>query len=469
MLVTRPSFSARFLAGFSPNLLVFLLAPLFCQGRLFWELHNAYAAKAQADGKRLVRLNMDETSIQLVPKASRGNLLRFPRSRRRGGGRFRATSTQQRTNLTYAAFITDFPPLQPMLPQFVIGSKLTVFINRTWPKLFRNSPLPIFLIRGKSGWNNAAHMVQMIRVLGAVCRKVAPKAVFLLSFDVANAHLKDEVFQAMHVEGFLPLLIPAKMTWLLQPLDVAVFRAFKQALRVLFHDRFASSAEPRVEVEWFLELLYEVIASVILRNDWQEVFASVGMGFEQQHVSNHIKEQLHVESFAPAVPRRPSAAEFKTVLPRGREVDVNTVLPPLATVPHHSARVGGTMLTVPLSKSRIAALRKNLFPVGERLPGFTYRFWQARLRIASVGSPAAASSASGSSAATWPTLVPTSAASAATTGTPQPKREATPRSPQRSRTPPRRGTAWTASQPSSQRMPMRPRTRSQGFEPSGAS
>ena len=49
-------------------------------------------------------------SIALVSKAPRGVVMRFPRSRRGGGGRVRATSTQQRTNLANAAFITDWSP-----------------------------------------------------------------------------------------------------------------------------------------------------------------------------------------------------------------------------------------------------------------------------------------------------------------------------------------------------------------------
>ena len=48
-------------------------------------------------------------SIALVSKAPRGVVMRFPRSRRGGGGGFRATSTPKRTNLANAAFITDCP------------------------------------------------------------------------------------------------------------------------------------------------------------------------------------------------------------------------------------------------------------------------------------------------------------------------------------------------------------------------
>ena len=83
-------------------------------------------------------------SIALAPKAPRGVVMRFPRSRRGGGGRFRATSTQQRTNLTYAAFITDWPPLQPLLLQFIIASSKNAFLNRDWRRLPSASPDTFF-------------------------------------------------------------------------------------------------------------------------------------------------------------------------------------------------------------------------------------------------------------------------------------------------------------------------------------
>ena len=78
-------------------------------------------------------------------------------------------------------------------------------------------------------------MVRTVRVLGVVCRTARPDAAFVLVVDMCNVHLADEVFQAMRGEDSWPLLVPAKGTWLLQPLGLAVFRLLKQALRRLLH------------------------------------------------------------------------------------------------------------------------------------------------------------------------------------------------------------------------------------------
>lgn len=127
------------------------------------------------------------------------------------------------------------PPLQPLLLQIIIASSKNAFLNRDWRRLPSASPDTIFLLRGPSAWNSAAHMVRMVRVLGVVCRTARPDAAFVLVVDMCSVHLADEVFQAMHGEGLWPLLIPAKGMWLLQPLGLAVFRLFKQALRRLLH------------------------------------------------------------------------------------------------------------------------------------------------------------------------------------------------------------------------------------------
>ena len=81
-----------------------------------------------------------------------------------------------------------------------------------------------------------------------------------------------------------PLFVPAKTTSLLQPLDVYVFRVFKELLRRRFHDRYAVRSEG-VDMQWFLRVLYEVIDEVIVARPWPHIFPNVGLSDGQLHVS----------------------------------------------------------------------------------------------------------------------------------------------------------------------------------------
>ena len=229
----------------------------------------------------MVRINMDETSVCLIQSPLRGVVIRVVGGRgATRPPRFRANSKQQRTNLNHVAFVTDDAALQAQLPQFIIGCRRTCFPQRGFERLFAASPPLVFLMQGNTSWTTYGHMVQMIRVLGAVCRAARPDAAFAFVFDAANSHLNDAVFVTLHAEGFFPVLVPAKLTWLLQPLDAYVFRLFKEVLRRRFHDRYAT-VEGEVTVAWFLEVLYEVIEQILQRRRWPKIFAKVGLRDQQ--------------------------------------------------------------------------------------------------------------------------------------------------------------------------------------------
>jgi len=182
---------------------------------------------------------MDETSVGLVQTPKCGVVIRCRGAK--GRPRLRATRAQQRTNLTYVAFVSDDADLQKHLPQFIIGSRKSCFTQRDFPRLFDTSPPLVFLIQGDKSWTTSKIMGQMIRVLGACCRGARPDAAFAFSFDAAPTHIYDHVWWQCHAEGLWPLLVPAKVTWLLQPLDAYVFRIFKDTLRRRYHDRYATA------------------------------------------------------------------------------------------------------------------------------------------------------------------------------------------------------------------------------------
>ena len=130
---------------------LFLVAhfPHLSEARAYWQFGNYWSAQATASGKPLVRINMDETCVCLVQSPLRGVVLRAVGGRgARRPPRFRASRNQQRTNLTYVAFVTDCAALQAQLPQFIIGSRRACFPPRGFDELFNASPTSVFLMQG---------------------------------------------------------------------------------------------------------------------------------------------------------------------------------------------------------------------------------------------------------------------------------------------------------------------------------
>ena len=197
------------------------------QAQTYWKIYNYYEAQARANGQVLLRVNMDETSVGLVQKPLKGVVMRIGRRVRRNvPARMRVSRGLQRTNLTYVAFDSDDADFTKQLPQFIIGDRRS-FQMRNYQTLFDASPQNIVLARGPSGWCTHKILKHILRVLGEVCRAARPGHQVVLCLDTASSHLHAEVLRTFHEENILPLLVPAKTTSLLQPLDVFVFRSFR--------------------------------------------------------------------------------------------------------------------------------------------------------------------------------------------------------------------------------------------------
>ena len=91
------------------------------QARCSWQVYNYAEALAAARGRRVVRVNVDETAVCLFPGAGRGNL--FVRSSQLLGRRGqRVAKWKQRCFMTHVGVLCDEPVLRRFLPQFIIGN-----------------------------------------------------------------------------------------------------------------------------------------------------------------------------------------------------------------------------------------------------------------------------------------------------------------------------------------------------------
>ena len=263
---------------------------------------------------------MDETSVPLVPAPLRGVVMRGWRRRHLARqGRFPATRAQARTNLTYVAFVSDDEEVNRQLPQFVIG-RTSIFLQRDFAQLFEDTPDTVFLIRNESGWATSSALKEIYRVLAAVLREVRPNHAYLLVMDCAPQHLDPPSLLSLRALGIWTLLVPAKLTWLLQPLDVYIFRLFKELLRRRYHDAYALADGP-VSVHFFLPTLYRVIEESIQR-PWPDVFWKVGLDAQQTRVSRYIRDHLELASIDAAPATRPTQGQIEAICPRGRPLSL---------------------------------------------------------------------------------------------------------------------------------------------------
>ena len=218
----------------------------------------------------------------------------------------------------------DRPDLQPFLPQVIIGNEHT-FQARAMRTLVAACPPNVHLIRQKSAWNNAEVCKRVFRLLGAALRAyfsplVSKRLQPVLLMDACRVHLQSGVVAECLAQGIWPIIVPAKLTWLLQPLDTHVFLRYKAYLRTAYQSARLMTADGELQVAQFLQVLLETIRHVLQGRKWARAFDEDGIGEGQAQVSKHIMQQLKLNEAPAVLAALPSEEVLKLCYPKGAKV-----------------------------------------------------------------------------------------------------------------------------------------------------
>jgi hypothetical protein len=194
-------------------------------------------------GRRIVRLNLDETSICFHQSEKTGFLVADARKRARGGDPLVRNVSQgtQRTNMTHLAVISDDTDVQQFVPQILIVGE-SVFPQSILAHVLECVLPPWQVVRQKKAWVNVETMMMFGRALVSALRHLQDSTHFIMSFDTYRAHTNPRVLRYLSMNGFHVIIIPSLMTWALQPLDTHAFAVYKRevstnaAVRALAHD-----------------------------------------------------------------------------------------------------------------------------------------------------------------------------------------------------------------------------------------
>lgn len=193
------------------------------QATTYWQCVRCAEQAVPAD-KKLLRMNLDETSVSMAPDLNAGLIV----ARSAPSARAPVCRHESRTNVTYVALICDSPVVQSTLPHFIIGSKAQI-TKANCEKLRRSSRPGTHVIRNEhKAWNNSMVMQRILKIVSDVLPDdVQP----VLILDVAPCHIAETVMKKARALGIWLVYVPAQITFLLQPLDTHAFASFKAWLR----------------------------------------------------------------------------------------------------------------------------------------------------------------------------------------------------------------------------------------------
>ena len=147
--------------------------------------------------------------------------------------------------------------------------------------------------------------------LRGVVRAWNPAVRVVLAIDVCRAHISHDVVVHSRRLGFEVVFVPAKMTWLLQPLDTHVFAQLKRSIRDGLFQRIVASSSGRLFARDAIAVKAAAIDKILVTRDWSGIFRRLGMDGCVDNLRPAVRDLLSGSDLAP---RAPTAPELKDLL-----------------------------------------------------------------------------------------------------------------------------------------------------------
>jgi hypothetical protein len=183
------------------------------------------------------------------------------------------------------------------------------------------------------------------------------------------------------------VLVPARLTWLMQPLDTHGFQRYKAHLRSQYQDaRCRSAGDGDLAIGEFLPCVYSAVRTVLQGTRWAGAFSQDGFGDSQAEVSSFVKRQIGTTGPVQAPVSRPSGEQLALCFPKRMRVPAQLLWRPFETAP------------APLALPSTASGSRDVARVRIALTAPREPRTRAEHRAAAIASVAATASASSGSA-----------------------------------------------------------------------
>ena len=274
-----------------------------------------FAKAVRSTDKIPLYVNMDETSVSSSYAQGKGLIISkraLPPGMKHK--RVQVSSGEDKSHISYLAFLTHNKDAQLLLPQIFLGNEhmLTLELLK---ELAPHIPVNFKFVRGKSGWNSIAYMRTVLCILAKSLESFTATHQIILVLDVAKCHYHRSIWALAKQKGIRLLYVPARCTFLLQPCDTAYFSRLKLRLRQKWQAmRAESSTGALSKLEWLCAVIG--IVSALLRGvPGCPAFQAVGL-LNEALLSPRILGVLGWQSPMDIPSALPSEEQLKLIFPR---------------------------------------------------------------------------------------------------------------------------------------------------------
>ena len=149
-------------------------------------------------------------------------------------------------------------------------------------------PSNVVVLYSNTHWMVADTMCRIIQILAAALESHAKDSQIILSADCCRAHIAKQVWQTCTRHNICLHLIPAKMTWALQPCDTHVFASLKRRIQRGCVELMLQSQTGQLTKVQLFRAFSGALQEIVNNGNWQKAFHDVGMVGHQNDVSDTV-------------------------------------------------------------------------------------------------------------------------------------------------------------------------------------
>jgi hypothetical protein len=207
----------------------------------------------------------------------------------------KASLQLKRSHCTLVASIASNENIQNVLPQVLLPKM--VGKKKKWASALLLHPLPpnIHIIPDTNGWMDLKIFKQYLNLLRDALAPLHPPKVVLV-MDCHPSHYSWKTLSLLRRWKWKVLLIPSKLTGLLQPLDAWVFAAFKKQLHVAAMHTNIRRDNTEHDLSLWLGNVLSTITSSFTQTSSKAHFEKCGLTARKERIRpsvlTHIKAEL---------------------------------------------------------------------------------------------------------------------------------------------------------------------------------
>lgn len=263
-------------------------------------------------------INMDECSLKLTLTGLSGTIADVHAGHK-------ATLAACRGAMTLMSCVSSDTGLNQRLPQILLGNQhplsKRVLAAAAADPVLKASNLHIWC--EKTSWVTVEVMLKFLHSLSvAVDALKGGDRTIVLVMDMAPPHLAAPVARAIRDRGWRAVLIPAKCTAFLQPLDTNILAVLRKTMAECWVTTKGELLNGSMTTLEWLRMTEESVRRAISERDWSHAFLQTGLLGQQLYLGKRLRHQLNWGAGKTAPTSMPTLHQAATLFPRGKTANV---------------------------------------------------------------------------------------------------------------------------------------------------